>query len=662
MKHLGILLSILLYTVAAHSQKGPDFANEVKDPKFRICLFGDTQMYVDGETWDPKKRDAIERQRDMIAHGHCDAALHMGDMTNVASDTHSQLGLQWERIHQVYDPVFPIGGSDAYVFSPAQGNHDNPTKYREALAKWDAIPGRPNKSYFSAISPSGMSHSLFTKVGGVQQLIVSVRCGWPRADVEFLQQQIEAHPGVPTIVHSHTAVLNGRLTSVQTYGTAEYCPNSVDGVPSYTGDELETLFRDPAFDQVYLVAGGHWRHLPRASFDAVRNATHPSPLILVETNFQKGFVNGGDGWTGIVEVDTGTGVVMVQHYNPRHAVYMGIEDNAALSHFFDSNWKQRGWPKAGSPNPDSLPKPSLSRRTTGYFASPHCKAAYFINDGFNGVNNCKPYVGDPYAPDLLESVSFDYLRAAPGVSQATGDPFDLPLGSSPGSTGFKQEPGMPSGSTRRSFGPTYLFLGDIVDLGFFCVWFKTYNAPPDAASAVSWVSNADAGSGFYVGNAYNGYGGLPDGTAHARITTRYLAFPDAIYPGQIYQHRCLGWSVDGFNEVTGRKIYTAAHVVDGSLACPDGGCPTFEGTSITTLQPLVVGLAGGTATADTGIVMHELLFVRGLPLTAERARWIMACGADGNADQQLRTDWYLGGDLGEIEGPNGERTCPSQSQ
>ncbi|MCS5535813.1 MAG: metallophosphoesterase, partial [Candidatus Poseidoniales archaeon] len=264
--------------------------------EFRVCVFGDTQNYA--RTWHvPDIKASYTSMAQYAADGNCDAVIHMGDMTDNHGGTHEDDQSMWDANYEALAPIFAAG----IPFSPSQGNHDLPSQY-ELLVDAVNDTSRP----FEAVSSSKRSHSLIQKVGGVDQLIISVGCGWAQDEYDFMKDQIATHPGIPTLVHSHISTYGRQVPSFSfsdpIFDSAR-CPQSHGGTQRPTDQEIADYFR--ATEQIYVLAGGHWAGFS-VGMDSVRNSNHPHPLFLIMENFQN-IAGSGDGWFGLLTIDQDSG-------------------------------------------------------------------------------------------------------------------------------------------------------------------------------------------------------------------------------------------------------------------------------------------------------------------------------------------------------------------
>ena len=589
----------------------PDFSSK---SEFRICLWGDTQKYVertentpyDEETdnWDSEKRRSYESQVEFALEGNCDMVIHLGDMTETASRAYkNQMLGEWRRTSKVLKPIRDAARRSEIIFSPLRGNHDNQTEYGRFLREWKnrGIP-------FDALTTSGLNHSIVADIGEQKQLIVSVDCGFGDNAFNFLKSQISKYPGMPTIVHSHISILDGRMHFERVNNCDKTGPSS-DKIQEYLLSQ----------HQIYLLAGGHYAG-SSANLDPDRDENHPSPLLLTWSNFQS-WVNGGDGWMMMIDVNTKTGSATVGQYNPKRKIWFVQENGEQAEGTFNLKWGTRGTGFKSGPTGRSFSK-QTQIPAGGYYASEQCHSLYFTNDGQSGLNNCNRETDS----------EIDYLWGDMN-SFATGVGDELPVGSAEGSTAFVLLAGYDGG--QRHTGPTADWLD--FETGFACFWART-DSP--VADELQWVENLGADTGIRVAHE-NGIPVFNFGDTQVTANEN-----DAFQLGEDYQHLCLGWNRNDLLALTDLLI-----TVNGQDACPSSGCPQATG-SLASGNPLTVGPDG-----PGNSYLHELLFVEGVPLTPARAAWIMACGAGDNAESFQRISAYADDDFGEITGPNGETSC-----
>lgn len=627
------------------TQGGAPIVRDASQQAFRICVWGDTQNYVYAQpydeigTWKANRKEAYQSQVDYILDYHCDAVLHMGDMVwyyqPSGSVTQELIDNDWAKTREVLGPIFDLGGSAfEVVFSPAQGNHDNPENYVTFVDELAA-----STSYFEAFSSSRTSHAIVANMGGIDQLIVSMACGLP--EMSFLEEQINAHPGMPTIVHSHKLVRGSGdspilVTSPSLAEPFTCLPSSPDpGYPVWTLEEKEQYFLDTT--QIYLVAAGHYVQ-NGAGLHPDRDPDHPL-LMVTEDNSLSKTAFGGDGWMMLVTVDPKTGLANVGHYTHNNKVWMGRgDDPTANDHFL--NWENRGEAfRETTLNGEASPLHTRrSPETQGYYGSSSCNSLYLGAADFGGMNQCL-HAAETGPTEQLKN----QLTAIGSPAKYNGVRFTdrLPVGSSDQSVAEQPIQLYVENHSldRESSEKTDSWLPE--DSGFICLWVK-----PTQENQYDWLdSTDDAGNGIRLSAFFETWA---DDSADFELGGVSFESRQSLRRNDHY-HLCLGWNR---NEEGDLQL---SATVNGEDACPLEGCPVSTGSAV---SEDVLKFGQGIQISP----VHELLVVEGAALTPERARWIIACGADDRADTEERVETYLGGELGTLLGPAGESSCASAGE
>jgi hypothetical protein len=220
---------------------------------------------------------------------------HEGDLVNTYTDAS-----QWSNASTSMN----ILAASSIPYATVPGNHDSNygASYTSYAANFGPTRYVGQPWYLGATSPnSNNSAVLFT--GGSRQYLGLSLDSFKGADaIAFAKQQIESHPGVPTIVTLHSY-----------YNT--------DG--SFTAEGSQ-FWNNVAkiYPQVFMVMCGHMH----GQFNDVDNNILGQPVYQMLADYQSD-ANGGNGYLRTLQFDEANNVIHVKSYSPTLGQYNTTANN-----------------------------------------------------------------------------------------------------------------------------------------------------------------------------------------------------------------------------------------------------------------------------------------------------------------------------------------------
>ncbi|WP_425614265.1 DNRLRE domain-containing protein [Anatilimnocola sp. NA78] len=274
---------------------------------FTIAVLPDTQFYAQSypETFDAQTQWIVDnREEENIVF-----VTHEGDIVQSAETAANRNELQWTRADRsmdILDGDLTQNPNGLIPYSVAIGNHDygrtsdkstGSSRYRQFFGA-QRYEGR---TWYGGDSASGLSHYQIFAAGDWQFLHLALEWEPGNAELAWAQGVIDDHPGLPTIITTHSYVndsTRGRTTTSTNTG------------PSNSGEEVfQKLVRPNA--QIFMVLNGHFSgEYHQTSINAAGK-----PVYEMVADYQSR-VDGGQGYLRLITVDPDADRIRVRTYSP----------------------------------------------------------------------------------------------------------------------------------------------------------------------------------------------------------------------------------------------------------------------------------------------------------------------------------------------------------
>lgn len=285
---------------------------------FTVAVFPDTQLYSRDHP------DTYEAMCRWIAE-HRDAhnivfVSHIGDIVQ------NDVEWQWENARRAHDILSEAG----IAYGMAIGNHDGRDMYKHHLVGENFLrhfgPATPydldnetagtfaEQPWWAGHSLSGLSNVQMLPeemTGGIPMMFVHLEVGMRRAEVEWVRDQIAAHPERVAILSTHRYLydwrtIRGRYTAYQ-YEQFD---------PKYVGQDYgaSQLFHEVLAElpNVLMVWCGH----NDGEFRQGSPNRRGNPVYEMLHDYTAFSPNGGDGWFRLYTFDPARGEVRANTWSP----------------------------------------------------------------------------------------------------------------------------------------------------------------------------------------------------------------------------------------------------------------------------------------------------------------------------------------------------------
>jgi hypothetical protein len=280
---------------------------------FTVAVLPDTQNYAQSypDTFKAQTRWVVANQ----AAENIAFVSHLGDIVQTGSST-----AQWvnaDAAMDILDGTLATRPDGVVPYATAIGNHD----YRTMYAKPNGAP--LYEQYFSAARYRGRSwyvedsgrlgaHAQTFVAGGYRLLHLTFQFEPLDSDLAWAQAVLSRHPGIPTIVSTHSYLNPSRQARMATLNGDAGLP----GDPSNTGEQVfQKLIRPNP--QIILVMNGHFS----GEFHQTSLNVLGQPVHEMVADYQSR-TNGGDGWMRLLRFDTAAGRIEARTIN----AVTGIEE------------------------------------------------------------------------------------------------------------------------------------------------------------------------------------------------------------------------------------------------------------------------------------------------------------------------------------------------
>jgi len=219
---------------------------------------------------------------------------HEGDIVNTYTSTS-----EWTNATNAMN----ILDTTSIPYATCPGNHDSNygASYTNYAANFGA--GRYSSKPWFLATPSSSNNCLAaTFTAGSRQFLSLSLDSFRGADsIAFAQNQINLHPGMPTIVTLHSYYnTNGTFTS--------------------EGQQFwDNVFKQNAYKQVFMVLCGHM-HGQFNDYDLNQAVPTPQPVYEMLADYQND-ANGGNGYMRLITFDPDNSKISVKSYSPTLDLY-----------------------------------------------------------------------------------------------------------------------------------------------------------------------------------------------------------------------------------------------------------------------------------------------------------------------------------------------------
>lgn len=296
------------------------------DP-FSIAVLPDTQYYA-------QKYPAIFTAQtqwvvDNLATERIAFVTQLGDIVQSGAHGTTRNALQWQRADAAMDLLDGdrTANPDGLVaYSATLGNHDydgvsnklsGASRYQEFFG-----PARyESRSWYTEDSGMPGNHAQIFMAGGYRVLHITLQWEPLDADLAWAQRVVATHPGIPTIVSTHSylnPITKARQATIQGRSAAGLNPGN-------TGEQVWQKFVS-VNPQIFLVMNGHFPS-PTGHWQTSTNVAG-QPVLEMVVDYQS-LANGGDGWMRLLTFDTAAGRIDVRSFSPT----LGREDTSPAQKF-----------------------------------------------------------------------------------------------------------------------------------------------------------------------------------------------------------------------------------------------------------------------------------------------------------------------------------------
>ncbi|MGL4422201.1 MAG: DNRLRE domain-containing protein, partial [Gemmataceae bacterium] len=220
-------------------------------------------------------------------------------------------------------------------YSVAIGNHDyvsvsNRASGANRYPQFFGASRYAGRSWYGGASANQLNHYQRFTAGEWTFLHITIQWEAPAADLAWAQSIIDANPGMPTFITTHSymnvGASAGRTTNPQSSG----------------GSSGETIFQTLVApnDQVFMVLNGHFH----GEYTQTSTNFNGRPVFEMVADYQSR-VNGGDGWMRLLTFDPDNNRIQVRTYSPTLNQW---ETDADSQFQFNVNLRQRLAPGVGT--------------------------------------------------------------------------------------------------------------------------------------------------------------------------------------------------------------------------------------------------------------------------------------------------------------------------
>lgn len=274
---------------------------------FTIVALPDTQFY--SQSYPATFNAQTEWIVDNIDDENLVFVTHEGDIVQSAETGTNRNLTQWQRADaamDILDGNLTQNPNGLIPYSVTIGNHDygrtsvksaGTSRYREFFGA-ERYEGR---TWYGGDSASGLSHYQIFTAGSWQFLHFALEWEPAPAEVAWAQSVIDAHPGLPTIVTTHSYLNDS---------TKKRTTDSTDTGPSMSGEQLWQQFIRPN-SQIFMVLNGHFSgEYHQTSINAVGK-----PVYEMVADYQSR-ADGGGGFLRLITFDPDANRIRVRSYSP----------------------------------------------------------------------------------------------------------------------------------------------------------------------------------------------------------------------------------------------------------------------------------------------------------------------------------------------------------
>lgn len=249
------------------------------DP-FTIAAFPDTQVYnrhPAPNLWTKQAVWAVENKERL----NIVFATHLGDFTDDGPNTE-----YWKNAES---GTAAMDGKLPYSIS--FGNHDLHQETGPALCKKFGTPKHEGAETFGGASPDGLSSFQIIKAGDFKILHLNLKFNPEKATIAWAQQTIDANPGMPIMISTHTYL-------------------DVTGLRDGVGKKLwESLVK--VNPRIFMVINGHYHG--EAQMLSANDAGKKVSQMIVD---YQGGRNGGDAFLRTIRFVPDAGLIELKTYSP----------------------------------------------------------------------------------------------------------------------------------------------------------------------------------------------------------------------------------------------------------------------------------------------------------------------------------------------------------
>ena len=281
------------------------------DP-FTIAVLPDTQFYSESfPSIFNAQTDWIVAQRQIR---NIVFATQLGDLVQNGERGADRNLTEWQRADAAMDRLdgnLASTPDGVLPYTALIGNHDYVTvsdktsgnaRYQEFFS-----PTRyASRSWYLEGSANVGGHAVLFQGGGYTFLSLSLQYEALDSDLKWAQEIIDAYPGVPTILLTHSYLNPSSLQRQRTIqGNNAGTPNA--------GNSGESLFQNFVFHhpQIFLVMNGHFS----GEYHQVSTNIAGQSVVEMVMDYQSR-TNGGDGWMRLLEFDLQAGKIQARTYSP----------------------------------------------------------------------------------------------------------------------------------------------------------------------------------------------------------------------------------------------------------------------------------------------------------------------------------------------------------
>ena len=281
------------------------------DP-FSLVVLPDTQFYSQSypNTFIAQTQWVV----DNLTSRNIAFVSHLGDIVQSGESGTSRNQTEWQRADAALDRLdgnLALQPDGLVPYSVVLGNHDyrvvsdktsGTTRYQEFFG-----PTRyAGRSWYLEDSSSPGAHAQIFSGGGYRFLNLTLQFEPTDADLTWAQSIIERHPGMPTILNTHSYLNpSSRRRQASIQGNSGGTPNQGN-----TGEQVfqKLVYLNP---QIFLVMNGHFS----GEYSQVSTNVAGQEVLELVVDYQSR-QNGGDGWMRLMSFRPDDNRIDVQTYSP----------------------------------------------------------------------------------------------------------------------------------------------------------------------------------------------------------------------------------------------------------------------------------------------------------------------------------------------------------